>query len=176
MVRRRDFRLETICQFLIYPTVPQQPNPRKYALLWGALTLGLVLFDVRNRSKQLGTGSSSVLVIPSHTPPPSYHHHPISTRNHPTSTAPQPPAPHQKVCLSPLPHSPTSRRVKATCMPHRSCRPLWANIVFTPSGSPSTLAGLQSHPLQLASRGIPMPGRRGRGFCQQRKTSGAPTH
>ena len=163
-------------------TIPSNGISRSLGRLTPEYTPRRAPPGLRDRSRQLGTGSSSVLVIPSHTPPPSYHHHPISTRNHPTSTAPQPPAPpHQKVCLSTLPHSPTSRRrVEATCMPRRSCRPharcVGPNIVFTPSGSPSTLAGLQSHPLQLASRGIPMPGRRGRGFCQQHETSGSPTH
>ena len=137
---------------------------------------------LRDRSRQLGTGSSSVLVIPSHTRttliPPSPYQHPQPPHQHRT-TAPST-TPKGLPVLYTLLHTHTSRRqrVEATCMPRRSRRPHApsTNIGFTPWGSPSMLVGLQSHPLQIASRGIPMPGRRGRGFCQQRKTSGAPTH
>ena len=56
---------------------------------------------------------------PTTTPPPSPYQHP---QPHPTSTAPQPPAPHQKVCLSTLPHTPTSRRRRVEVQLQHACR------------------------------------------------------
>ena len=87
-----------LCQFLIYPKVPQQPNSRKYAL--GCTHPWLGLADLRNRRQP------RPLVIPSHpttTPPPSPHHSPSTT---PKYLPGQP---------SRSTHVSRRRRVEATC-------------------------------------------------------------
>ena len=87
-------------------TIPSNGISRSLGRLTPEYTPRRAPPGLRDRSRQLGTGSSSVLVIPSHTPPPSYHHHPISTRNHPTT------APH---------HSPQHLHTKRfACPPSRT--------------------------------------------------------
>ena len=93
----RDFRSKTMSISYI-PKVPQQPNPRKYAL--GCTHPWLGLADLRNRRQP------RPLVIPSHpttTPPPSPHHSPSTTPKY---------LPGQPSCST---HVSRRRRVEATC-------------------------------------------------------------
>ena len=108
----------------------------------------------RRRANTTRGGSHSVtrypVPHPTTTPPPSPYQHPQPPHQHRTtapSTTPKglPVHPPAHIHVTP----PTRRSAPATCVLRQSRRlhtPPSPNIVFTPLGPRSTLAGLRSHP------------------------------